>query len=380
MKLAFFNYLPLEYGGGLAEYFVSISKGLKLRYPEISIQLVTFDERISNRILLLYSVFYFKKVRRDFPQVKHFELPRNIEYLKAHSVGHLGEILGNADLVYSKNDFVEAFILRYLVGYSHLGRVIFGFHSPIQYVRPHSIQGKMHNVIYNSRIYSMLISKSWAFHVINSFDLALLRGRFPLKRVKLIHNPFDFTSFSGVKLKESSQDRTFTLLWVGRLTKEKGTDLLISVIKALSKTSIFPKLRFIVVGSGTEEESILTLTKDFETVTFVGQVGKNKIRFYYRKSDAFLSTSRFETFPFTFLEAQSHGLPVLSFNVSGAREIIDQGRNGYIANSIEEIVGYITLLAKRKSRKKEISDYIRKKFDQDRIYKQFRNLLIHEGD
>ena len=46
--------------------------------------------------------------------------------------------------------------------------------------------------------------------------------------------------------------------------------------------------------------------------------------------DLFLMTSRYEAMPYTYVEALSAGLPIISTRVGGVEEAIDQGRNGWV--------------------------------------------------
>lgn len=63
----------------------------------------------------------------------------------------------------------------------------------------------------------------------------------------------------------------------------------------------------------------------------------------YKSASIYAMTSRYEGLPMVLLEAQSYGLPIVSFDCKcGPKDIIDEGENGFIVDD-----GNITLLAVR---------------------------------
>jgi glycosyltransferase involved in cell wall biosynthesis len=46
--------------------------------------------------------------------------------------------------------------------------------------------------------------------------------------------------------------------------------------------------------------------------------------------DAFVLPSKYEAFPYVYLEALARGLPIVTTNVGGAGAVVDEGKNGYI--------------------------------------------------
>ncbi|MEV4850562.1 glycosyltransferase family 4 protein [Acinetobacter lwoffii] len=121
-----------------------------------------------------------------------------------------------------------------------------------------------------------------------------------------------------------------TILCVGRLTYQKGFDLLIQ-----AWSQIAPKLpgwKVLIIGSGEDEQILKDMTKELnvsDSIIFLGQQ-KNMDEFY-RQASFFCMSSRFEGLPMVLLEAQSYGLPIISFDCdTGPAEIINHGNNGYL--------------------------------------------------
>ena len=122
------------------------------------------------------------------------------------------------------------------------------------------------------------------------------------------------------------------ILCVGRLTNQKGFDLL---IEAWSQSvNDLPGWKVILVGTGEDEVKLKELAiehKVSDSILFLGQQ-KNMDQFY-REASFFCMSSRFEGLPMVLLEAQSYGLPIVSFDCdTGPAEVIDNGVNGYLVN------------------------------------------------
>ena len=352
MRIAFFNYLMLEYGGGLAMYFEEVSCGLKKRYPDLEISIVTFNDEVSKKIARLYSIYFFRGTSKKLNSKRKPEALKKklgtVTYYKARSVSDLRKILSGFDVIYSKNDFLEAVILKVLVGYSHLKTVVFGFHTPVKYDNIVLFHSKLHNVLYKSFLYNYLLTGVQKFHVLNSFDEKLLRKRFPAKTIEKIYNPFDFDDFVNRASKKNQKfywdKNKFNLLWSGRLTPEKGADDLVFLINSINSTNHKNNLVWNIVGEGEYADYIIKLKGKWSNVRYLGFVKPDYIPGVYKSSDLFLSTSKFETLPYTFLEAQSFGLPIISYKIHGVDEIIRDGKNGYLVSSIDEMKKEILLL------------------------------------
>src|SRR5690606_4649494 len=111
---------------------------------------------------------------------------------------------------------------------------------------------------------------------------------------------------------EKKEVNNLRFLYVGRLVKRKNLLMLIDAIKILRKE--FSELTLHIVGSGgSYEKEVQTKAKsntDFVTIQSVIK-DKGKLMQVYRKHDAFVMPSFYETFGLVYLEALSQGLPVL---------------------------------------------------------------------
>ena len=88
-----------------------------------------------------------------------------------------------------------------------------------------------------------------------------------------------------------------------------------------------------VVGEGPERARLEQLARDLDVsgaVIFAGFVPDNDLPNYYALASLYLHTGRLESFGLSVLEASRSGVPVVSVDEGGPREIIEDGRTGLL--------------------------------------------------
>lgn len=133
--------------------------------------------------------------------------------------------------------------------------------------------------------------------------------------------------------KRVNASETIKLLYVGRLSPEKGIRYLIDSLSQLTKEIQF-KISLTIVGSGSEE---LTLRKKAKKLrlnhctTFLGYVpyGSELIKLY-QDSHIFILPSLTEGVPLVLTEAMARGVPIIATSVGGVPDIIKDGKNGLL--------------------------------------------------
>lgn len=122
------------------------------------------------------------------------------------------------------------------------------------------------------------------------------------------------------------------LTYVGRLAPEKNLTFLLRAFKGLSLA--YNNARLLIIGDGPErdnlEDSVFNMgiaTKVF----FTGMVPRENVPCYLTTADAFIISSTAETFGISVIEAMATGLPVLGIDSPGIRDIIVDGKTGFIS-------------------------------------------------
>ncbi|MBD5458291.1 MAG: glycosyltransferase family 4 protein [Lachnospiraceae bacterium] len=132
-------------------------------------------------------------------------------------------------------------------------------------------------------------------------------------------------------------EKKYLFCTVARLAKEKNLDFLFHAL-AMRKEKRGADFRLAVVGDGPCKEQLCELAEALgirEDVAFVGAVPNEKVKNYCRAADFFLFSSLSETQGIVLLEAMAAATPVLTVKASGVRDVVVNGRNGYMTSASE---------------------------------------------
>ena len=114
------------------------------------------------------------------------------------------------------------------------------------------------------------------------------------------------------------------LVWVGRLMPRKGLEL---TLHALSKVDSRLPIQLTVVGDGEMGRYLpeyLDRYKLKERVNWTGKVDYEQVKAFYRQADVFFFTSLRDTGPAQLLEAMAYSLPVVTLNIHGQAELVNE--------------------------------------------------------
>jgi glycosyltransferase involved in cell wall biosynthesis/predicted metal-dependent phosphoesterase TrpH len=118
------------------------------------------------------------------------------------------------------------------------------------------------------------------------------------------------------------------VLYAGRLTNEKGVELLAQAFLAAHARD--GRLHLVLAGGGPEEEALRERLG--RHATFLGWLSGQDLARAYASADAFLFASRTDTFGQVILEAQASGLPVVAVDAGGPASLIVSGETGLLSS------------------------------------------------
>jgi glycosyltransferase involved in cell wall biosynthesis len=118
------------------------------------------------------------------------------------------------------------------------------------------------------------------------------------------------------------------VLYAGRVSREKGLDLLIPLSALFKEYNIAH--RFIVVGDGPIRRELEQRCPD---AVFTGSVSHDDVAIAMASADLFLFPSGTDTAGNVVLEAQACGLPVVVANAGGPKENMEDGASGYVCRA-----------------------------------------------
>lgn len=122
-----------------------------------------------------------------------------------------------------------------------------------------------------------------------------------------------------------------SLLYVGRLSPEKGIFMLLKAFKRLKARN----KKLYIIGSGPLGSFCRAYSRLNRDVVFLGRVRESDLRLYYSSADLTLSPSLWnEAFGMVLIESMACGTPPVASGLGAIPEIVKDGRNGFIARDL----------------------------------------------
>jgi glycosyltransferase involved in cell wall biosynthesis/predicted metal-dependent phosphoesterase TrpH len=157
-------------------------------------------------------------------------------------------------------------------------------------------------------------------------DVRLAGLGIPAGRVSRWDRGVDVGRFDPAKRVDGTFAGELNVLYAGRLTREKGAELLADAFLAARARD--PRLHLVLAGGGPEEDYLRARLGD--QATFLGWLEGDALATAYASCDMFLFGSRTDTFGQVILEAQASGLPVVAVAAGGPTGLIRDGVTGLL--------------------------------------------------
>jgi glycosyltransferase involved in cell wall biosynthesis len=166
-------------------------------------------------------------------------------------------------------------------------------------------------------------------------DLALREKLASPGHISVVYNGIDLARF---EMSEAGDRRTgkrddhFIVGTVGRLHEQKGHIYLLQAAALVHKA--YPQVRFRIIGDGPLREWLETQSRALGVNGIVEFLGaRNDVPAQLRQFDLFILPSLWEGLPYVLLEAMAAGVPIVTTDVDGVREVIADGREGIVVPS-----------------------------------------------
>lgn len=178
-----------------------------------------------------------------------------------------------------------------------------------------------------------------------AFQEALLADRFRPEQISVVPH---FTEMEGAA---AGEDDGRTLLYVGRLSREKGVLEWIDTLTHLPKGS----WRAVIAGEGElKEEAVRKIARSgiADSVVFLGWLDEAALREVYRRASVVVVPSMvMEAFSLVGIEAMAHGKPVVAFDAGGVREWLSDGQTGFLVEqgNLPQLAKQVRLLLENRT-------------------------------
>ncbi len=158
------------------------------------------------------------------------------------------------------------------------------------------------------------------------------------RRVIHVGNSIVCQDYEEKKLHEES----IRFIYAGRLSAVKNVGPIIEAVKGYHR-----KCELMILGDGEERTALMELAEDNDRISFAGAVSPKAVQQMMKTSDVLVLNSTFEGIPMIMLEAISLGLPVITTNVGGIKEVLDFGYDSEVTDgSVEQIWKAMDIICK----------------------------------
>lgn len=185
-------------------------------------------------------------------------------------------------------------------------------------------------------------------------------------------------------LPPASEDRERLIIAVGRLTRQKGFDLLLRAFAEIAPA--FDGWRLVIIGEGEERANLLRLRGELmlsDCVELLGQI--SDVVSWMARAALVVQPSRFEGFPNVVLEGMGMGAAVISADCpSGPADLIQDGINGRLV-AVDDVAALtramVDLMSRQDIRERlgREASKVRERFRQDLIMAQWEKCLLPQA-
>ncbi len=164
--------------------------------------------------------------------------------------------------------------------------------------------------------------------------------------------PCDLETRLAIRKEFGVKENDFLILFVSMNFELKGLDFLLAALSRLREDGGGDHLKLLVVGKGNikKYQDISRRLGIGENVIFAGV--RHDMERVYQAGDLLVLLSSFDTFGMVVTEAMASGLPVLVSDTVGAKDLVNDGENGFVVNrnNVEELCSKIIDMFNKEAR------------------------------
>ena len=191
------------------------------------------------------------------------------------------------------------------------------------------------------------------------------------EKIEIIPNLVKMPNVDFIKEESNLENKKIKLFSLGFLTHNKGMDLIIEAYN-LGKDKL-KDVQIFIGGSGSEFENLKNLIIKYkleDNIILLGELNREEVAKNMEACDAFILSSRHETFGIVFIEAMYYGKPVIASKTGGIETFID-GKCGILVESgnVNEIKNAMINMKENyyKYDNEFIKDFCKKNFSEEVI-------------
>jgi glycosyltransferase involved in cell wall biosynthesis len=171
-------------------------------------------------------------------------------------------------------------------------------------------------------------TESYINSVKSKYPVTLLLNAINIKRFQKTKD-FKQPTSNFADLQKTPNSRHITLINVGSFVPKKNQNFLLDIIYELKERNF--NVNCIFLGEGPTKKEVEMRAIDLKIMNqchFLGNV--EQVEEYFWKSDVYVHTAIYEPLGLALIEAMAAGLPIVTFDGSGNRDLMENGKNGFI--------------------------------------------------
>lgn len=309
--------------GGASTYCINICIGLKQNNVDIYL-VIPLDERFNNRWIYekarennIKTIEFIIDTRNPVSLgIKLYKLLRNNRISIIHSNGYRVNLITHISVIWG---LFNLYKLKHIV--------------TVHGINPSSIV-PWQIALYQRVDYIFSFMNSSTITVSNcARNVFLKKALVHASKVEMIYNSiYCYSHTNQINVIDNKDEEVLNIVFIGRLTKEKGIDFLIKIINHyISSSKNLNKVKFIIYGDGDYDGAIIDLEKKYPSiVSYQGYIDNSNVAL--QNAFILIIPSVIETFCLVILEAMANGVPVIATRVGGIPEVIDDNNNGLLVD------------------------------------------------
>ncbi len=188
--------------------------------------------------------------------------------------------------------------------------------------------------------------------------------------------PYQQADGEAIRSSKGWQD-DIVLISTGRLASEKNWETFLHAAAKVYESH--PDLRVVLLGDGSDKDMLQDLAAELglaERITFTGAIPFSEVAGYLKAADIFGFASVTETQGLATMEAMAAGLPVVAVDASGTRDIVEDGKQGFLVpNDAEALAASINRVIESPRRMRKFSSNAEKKAKTLAVSNQAKKLV-----
>ncbi|WGM03805.1 glycosyltransferase [Arsenophonus nasoniae] len=188
-------------------------------------------------------------------------------------------------------------------------------------------------------------------------------------KITYIKNPCPLSVYN-----QESENKT--VVYIGRVTKEKGIDVLIKSWAKIDKKDWTLK----IVGDGIDKKEFIHLSEKLKLKNIIFLEQTNNVEYHLKNSTISVLPSLFEGFGLSIIESMSQGAIIISTKTDGGKKLINHHDNGLLVeiSDIDDLAEKLIIAIESKELRRKLREnaYIKvKEFDIEKLFKNWNGIL-----